>query len=123
MPTVEFDSTVAAETLLRAAVLFKFEGGEEAEIYAGSPHFAHSVNRLLDGVVQAYRASGKEGMAQRWENLYQLARHDERRKFVRDFARKHPDWETMSEQQRMEWVDVIAAPYKVSDNDYPYLIG
>ncbi|WP_052848959.1 hypothetical protein [Streptomyces avicenniae] len=115
--TVSFDTPVAAEALLRAAVLFKFDGGSDAEPYVGSPPYAHAVRRLLAAVADGHRAAGREGTARRWLDLYRLGGHDERLLFVREFARRHPDWDTLDDAARRAWVETVAAPYTVSDDD------
>ncbi|MEV1007148.1 hypothetical protein [Streptomyces sp. NPDC049881] len=123
MTTVSFDTPVAAEALLRAAVLFKFDGGGDAEPYAGSPPYAHAVRRLLAAVADAHRAAGRAGTAQRWLDLYRLGSHEERLSFVREFARRHPDWDSLDAEARRAWVEVVAAPYSVSDDDLARVAG
>jgi hypothetical protein len=119
--TVALPTPAAAEALLRAAVLFKFDGGPDAEPYAGSPQYAEALDALLTAVVEGHRAAGRDGMARRWADLYRLGGHAERRALVRERARRHPDWATLGEADRRAWVAVVAAPYRVSDDDYAYV--
>lgn len=107
-----------AETLLRAAVIFKFEGGAAAEIFLGSPHFANSVTSLLESITSTYTEEGEQGNAQDWRETYRLSGHHERWDRVSHRAPTHPKWASLSEEEKRAWVDVLAAPYWLEDRDY-----
>ncbi|WP_129840743.1 hypothetical protein [Streptomyces sp. RFCAC02] len=118
-----FESVTDMEALLRAAVLFKFEGGTDAEPYVGSPAYARALDRLLDAVVTAHREEGRGGTADRWAGLYRLSGHAERAEFVRRWSRRHPRWEELDDAGRREWLGVLAAPYRLGERDVADLLG
>lgn len=122
MSSIEFPDNRSVEALLRASVVFKFECPEESEMYVGSPQYAAALRAILDAVVAQHKAAGASGVASRWLDTYDLAASPERSRFVHDYALRHPKWATMDEHQRKAWVDVVAAPYRIKEEDYPKYI-
>ncbi|MEU1941783.1 hypothetical protein ABZ554_04805 [Streptomyces sp. NPDC020125] len=110
------------ETLLRAAVLFKFGGTPDADIYLGSPPLAAALHRLLQSVVQAATQAGGTKEAEGWRRTYRLAGHAERWNTVAAYAARHPRWDSLGSQERRDWIDVIASPYWLSEEEYGDLI-
>lgn len=87
-------------------------------MYVGSPQYAAALRALLDAVVAQHKSAGESGVASRWLDTYDLAASPERSRFVHAYALKHPKWATMDMVQRKAWVDVVAAPYRIKDEDY-----
>jgi hypothetical protein len=115
MLSVEFSDAKEAETLLRAAVLFKFEGGEEAGVFTGSPVFAKGVRSLLDAVAESARSREGADRAEKWRAIYRLDGHRERWEFVAGYAARHPGWRSMTAAERDDWIDTVAAPYWLNE--------
>ncbi|MGP3968013.1 hypothetical protein [Streptomyces sp. 6N223] len=119
---INFSDISSIEALLRGTVLFKFDC-PQAEMYVGSPQHSEAASLLLQAVIDEYRRSGKEEVAKRWEKHYLLSNHPERREFVGQYARRHPKWASMDTQQRKAWIDTVAAPYRISDEDYQSIMS
>lgn len=107
-----------AETLLRAAVIFKFEGGDAAHVFSGSPYFASSITSLLEFITYAHTREGRPGKAEAWRETYRLAGNDDRWEWVSHQAPTHPKWGSLGEIEKKAWVDTLAAPYWLEDQDY-----
>ena len=106
------------ETLLRAAVLFKFGGMEEAEPFVGSPVYAQALRRLLEAVTGSTAEVGDTRHAEGWRSTYRLSRHHDRWDFVAAYAARHPQWAVMGPEERRAWIDVVASPYWLEDEEY-----
>ncbi|BDT89850.1 hypothetical protein [Nocardia cyriacigeorgica] len=117
---IEFPDHRSVVALLRACVSFKFDCSDASELYVGSPQYAAAVRSVFDAVVARYRAAGQCGAAEQWIATFDLANHPERAEFVREYALSHPKWNSMDFQQRKDWVEVVAAPYRVSHEDYEW---
>ncbi|MBF6425282.1 hypothetical protein IU440_11365 [Nocardia cyriacigeorgica] len=118
MISIEIPEYPSVEALLRACVVFKFKCTGESDLYIGSPLYAAAVNSVFNTVIDYHISAGRSDIANKWIETYDLERHPERAEFVREYALKHPKWGSLDGQQRRDWVDVVAAPYRISDEDY-----
>ncbi|MFF3228183.1 hypothetical protein ACFYV7_35690 [Nocardia suismassiliense] len=123
MIAVDFADSASLEALLRASVLFKFECPQESHMFAGSPAYAEGVNRLLAAIISEHRQSGREAIANSWATTYLLANHPERLAFVKNYAQGLGKWASLDMSQRRDWVDVVAAPYKIREEEYEGLVN
>ncbi|MCK1795604.1 hypothetical protein MTQ01_06200 [Streptomyces sp. XM4193] len=111
-------TALEAEALLRAAVIFKFDGGESAEVFSGSPHFANSLTILLESITSHYAVEGKSSKSKAWRETYRLSGNSERLEWVAHQAPTHPKWESLTDDEKRSWIDTLAAPYWLEDEDY-----
>lgn len=123
MAHLEFADVGEAEALLRGIVAFKFECGEEADLYAGSPPFAAAARRLLSCIVRAHEERGDAARAESWRRTYDLEDNDHVKGFVARHAARHPRWDGMPAAERREWLDVVASPYHVGDATAAWLVS
>lgn len=119
MVSVEFNRRDSVEALLRAGVIFKFEGGDDADPFVGSPFYAEALENLLTSIVDALRAEGDEKKADQWRELYRLPLRPDRWEFAARYCASHPRWAAMSPDARREWAATVAAPYRLSPEEWP----
>ncbi|MBU7598623.1 hypothetical protein JGS22_013610 [Streptomyces sp. P38-E01] len=110
-----------AETLLRGAVIFKFEGDESADTFAGSPFSAGSLKSLLASIVATHTEEGRPGRAEAWRETYRLAGNISRWEWVAKRTTSHPRWNSLTESEKRAWTEVLAAPYRLEDGDHERL--
>ncbi|MEV7467304.1 hypothetical protein AB0O20_12515 [Streptomyces kronopolitis] len=110
---IEFGSKGEVEALLRASVTFKFQGSEESDIFAGSPIHSKALQSLLASLVEAEGPAA--GLV--WKDTYRLSGHAERWNFVAKYAARHPRWNSLSDHERVTWIETVAAPYEVTEAD------
>jgi hypothetical protein len=113
---VEFDDLIQVESLLKASIVFKFDGLEEAQIFVMSPIYGAALGRLRDGLIEATRSNGDFGKAERAVAWYRLGHQEHRWRFVARSARMHPKWSSMDSAARREWVESVASPFTVDDD-------
>ncbi|WP_367125677.1 hypothetical protein [Streptomyces phytohabitans] len=123
MFAVEFDDSLSVEALLRAAVVFKFSKGSEADIYVGSPRYAAALRAMLEAVVAGRMAASDPESAEGWRKAYRLSAHRERWQMVAAYVQRHPDWGSMSEEEAAGWVSVVASPYWLSESETRRMAG
>lgn len=121
MVSVYFSNDLEIQTMLRAAVVFKFDGGADSELFVGSPVFASGVRALLDSVIESCVQHGDERRAEGWRKTYRLSGHAERWRFVIEQAGCHPKWESLTHSDRKAWVDTVASPYWLSEDEFDSL--
>jgi hypothetical protein len=114
---VEFSNKGEVEALLRACVAFKFQGGEESDVFVGSPAHSKALQALLTSLVEAEGSAAGHA----WKRTYRLSGHKERWNFVAKYAARHPRWNSLSDQARVTWIETVAAPYQVTEADYAEL--
>ncbi|WP_431957767.1 hypothetical protein [Nocardia lijiangensis] len=115
---MQFNDILGIESMLRGCVVFKFECSEDSEMYAGSPQFGDALNALLDSIIAYYRDLGRHDTADKWEATYLLSPTSNKADFVRSYVVKHPKWRAMNMQERKEWVNIVAAPYRIRDSEF-----
>ncbi|WP_441251078.1 hypothetical protein [Kitasatospora sp. McL0602] len=119
MPTAQFNTVQELETALRALVVFKFGGEEEADVYLGSPVLANAMNSLLAAVETYWISAGDQARADRWRELYRISKAERHVAMLSSYAVTHPKWRTMSAAERLDWLKVLAAPYRIDDEGLP----
>jgi hypothetical protein len=115
---IELGSATELETLLRAAMVVKFEQPSESELLTGSPVLASALGALRDGLIEELRASGSGGNAQRQADWYQLSRHPHLWAVVASRASSHPRWRELDETGRLSWIETLAAPLTVEHRTF-----
>jgi hypothetical protein len=112
---MQFDSIQELETAFRANVLFKFSGSDDADVFLGSPVMAGALDRMLDTIQEHWLTAGNQRRAESWRDLYVVSRVERHAELISAYALRHPKWETMTRREQLEWLQVIASPYKMDD--------
>lgn len=112
---VEFGDILQLETAFRAGVLFKFSGDLDADVFLGSPVMAEALNRMLGAIQEYWSAAGKPSKAERWRDLYVLSNAKRHVDVISSYAPRHPKWAAMTRREQLDWLQVIAAPYRLDD--------
>lgn len=113
MVNVQFGDILQLETAFRAGVLFKFSGDYDADIFLGSPIMAEALNRMLVAIQEYWFAAGNPRKAEGWRNTYSSAAH--LANVISSYAPRHPKWAEMTRIEQLDWLQVIAAPYRLDD--------
>jgi hypothetical protein len=88
----EFGDLSEMEALLRASILFKFEGGPEAKMFGSSPIYNSALIRLRDAILDASHQSKSQRSIQNLMDWYRLSSHPHRQSVIVDYAATKPDW-------------------------------
>ena len=120
MVNMQFGDILQLETAFRAGVIFKFSGDDDADIFLGSPIMAEALNRMLGAIQEYWFAAGTPRKAEGWRDLYVVsnAKRDNYERLVdlmTSYAPRHPEWATMTRREQLDWLQVIAAPYRLDD--------
>ena len=120
MVNMQFGDILELETAFRAGVLFKFSGDYDADIFLGSPVMAEALSRMLGAIQEYWSAAGQSPRAQRWRDLYVVsnAKRDNYERVVdliSSHAPRHPQWAAMTRREQLDWLQVLAAPYRLDD--------
>lgn len=120
MVNIQFGDILELETAFGAGVLFKFSGDADAEIFLGSPVMAEALSRMLGAIQDYWTAAGNSRVAQRWRDLYVVsnAKRDNYERhidLIASHAPSHPKWAEMTRREQLDWLQVIAAPYRLDD--------
>jgi hypothetical protein len=115
--SVQFSGIQELETALRALVLFKFSGANDADIYVGSPVMAGAMNSMLAAIENYWMSSGNSKRAEAWRDLYVLSNAEHRTEAIKAYAARHPKWNSMNRDEKVSWLKVIAAPYALDGGD------
>lgn len=110
---MQFGDILQLETAFRAAVLFKFSGDHDANIFLGSPVMAEALNRMLGAIQEYWTAAGNPRRAEGWRDVYSNAEH--LADVISSEAPSHPKWTTMTRREQLDWLQVLAAPYRLDD--------
>ncbi|MFC9432440.1 hypothetical protein [Nocardia sp. NPDC057030] len=116
METVRFDSLLEIETAFQAMVKFKFSGDPDAETFMGSPVMASALEAMLAAIVDGCNAAGYAGKATSWRSWYALSRAAGLDDQISKYLVTHPKWHSMSRTDRLDWLRVVAAPYRLDDD-------
>lgn len=116
----KFETIQELETAFRALVIFKFGGTADADVYLGSPVMARAAETLLRSIVDYWTETGDGGRAAEWRELYRISNVRHRVDPISAYARRHPKWATLSRQERLDWLRIIAAPYRLDDAGIAY---
>lgn len=114
--TADFDDIQELETSFRALVLFKFSGSRDADVYVGSPLMANATSRILRSIEAYWTSVGQEGRAESWRNLYRLSNAKRHFDLISAYATRHPKWPALSRDERLGWLEIIAAPYQLDES-------
>ena len=112
---VQFGDIQELETALRAGVLFKFSGTGDADVFLGSPVMARALDRMLNAIQDHWSAAGDQRRAESWRDLYVVSKAERHVPLISSCALSHPKWNTMTRREQLEWVQVIASPYRLDD--------
>ncbi len=111
MVNMQFGDILQLETAFRAGVLFKFSGEHDADIFLGSPVMAEALERMLGAIQEYWSAAGNPRKAEGWRDTYSSAKH--LADVISSRAPSHPQWATMTRREQLDWLQVIAAPYRL----------
>lgn len=120
MVTMQLGEIIQLETVFRAGVLFKFSGDDEADIFLGSPVMAEALSRMLGAIQEYWSAAGNLRKAESWRDLYVVsnakrANYKDHMDLISSYAPRHPKWATMTRREQLDYLQVIAAPYRLDD--------
>ncbi len=120
MVNMQFGDIIQLETTFRAGVIFKFSGDDDADIFLGSSVMAEALCRMLGAIQEYWSAAGNPRKAEGWRDLYVVsnAKRDNYKRHVdliSSFAPSHPKWATMTRREQLDWLQVIAAPYRLDE--------
>lgn len=113
--SAEFGNIQELETSLRALVLFKFSGGADADVYVGSPVMANALKGILRSIEDYWNSVGEEKRAAGWRDLYRVSNAKRHVELISAYAKRHPKWSSLTRDERLEWLGIIAAPYKLDE--------
>jgi hypothetical protein len=111
----QFSSIQELETAFRAIVLFKFGGSGDSDVFLGSPVMASAANSMLDSIEQYWISAGNSKRAEQWRGLYLMSKAARHVDLISSHAARHPEWAIMSREERLAWLQVVAAPYRIDD--------
>lgn len=113
---VQFGDYLQLETAFRAGILFKFSGDHDAEVFLGSPVMAEALNRMLGAMQEYWKAVGKAPRAKEVRDWYVLSKAQFLfADVISSAALRHPQWAAMTRREQLDWLEVIAAPYRLDD--------
>jgi hypothetical protein len=112
-PSVQFASILELETAFRALVLFKFSGSPDAEVFYGSPVMADALSRMLTAIEEGSEQASSPGRARTWREHYVLSNAARHHDTISGHLARHPRWNVMSRKERLDWLAVLAAPYRL----------
>lgn len=112
---MQFGDIQELEAAFRANVLFKFGGSEDADVFLGSPVMSLALNRMLDAIQAYWLESGNSRRAEGWRDLYVLSKAKRHVDLIASYAPRHPKWASMTRREQLDWLQVIASPYRVDD--------
>ena len=120
MVNMQFGDILQLETAFRAGVIFKFSGDADADIFLGSPVMAEALSRMLGAIQEYWFAAGNPRKAEGWRDLYVVsnAKRDNYERLadvISSYAPSHPKWTTMTRREQLDWLQVIAAPYRLDE--------
>lgn len=112
---VQFEDIRELEAAFRANVLFKFSGSSDADVFLGSPVMAEALRRMLDAIEEYWSTAGNSRRAESWRDLYLVSKVERHVDLITAHALQHPKWASMVRQEQLEWLQVVAAPYRLDD--------
>jgi hypothetical protein len=80
-------------------------------VYLGSPVMANAANKMLESIQDHWVSTGDSRRAESWRDLYLVSNAERHVELISSCAIRHPKWASMSRQERLDWLQVIAAPY------------
>lgn len=115
MVNVQFGNILQLETAFRAGILFKFSGDHDADIFLGSPIMAEALNRMLGAMQEYWSAAGNPRKAESLRDWYVLSKASLFADVISSEALSHPKWTAMTRREQLDWLQVIAAPYRLDE--------
>lgn len=120
MVNMQFGDILELETAFGAGVLFKFSGSDAADIFLGSPVMAEALNRMLGAIQEYWSAAGKSRGKERWLDQFVVSNakrdnYERHVELISSYAPRHPKWDAMTRREQLDWLQVIAAPYRLDD--------
>jgi hypothetical protein len=116
MAIVGFETLLELETAFQAMVLFKFGGSERADIFVGSPVMASALETMLSAIEDGWGEAGYAGKASQWRDWATLSRSVGEHEQIAAYLVRHPEWDSMSRAEKLDWLRVVAAPYRLDDD-------
>jgi hypothetical protein len=111
----QFGSIQELETAFRAIVLFKFSGSGDADVYLGSPVMANAATGMLESIQAHWISAEDSRRAEGWRDLYLVSNAERHVEIISSCAIRHPKWASLSRQERLDWIQIIAAPYRLDE--------
>jgi len=111
----QFAEVQELETAFRANVLFKFGGSEDADVFLGSPVMANALSRMLDAIQEHWSKAGNSRRAESWRDLYMVSKIERHVNLISSCAIRHPKWALMTRGEQLDWLRVIASPYRLDE--------
>lgn len=111
--STQFGDVLELETAFRAAVLFKFGGSADADVFLGSPIMARALTRMLDAIQEYWTGAGHWRRAESWRDIYVVSAATRHVELIASYAPRHPEWAVLTRHEQLEWLQVIAAPYRL----------
>ncbi|UNZ17798.1 hypothetical protein [Streptomyces sp. 891-h] len=107
-------SLTELEVLSAALTRLKFDD-VPPEPFFGSPHLAAAHERILRSLIEASREEGDIGRAARWDKWRGWQGREHERSLIRDYVSNLAVWNEWSDEQKVEFLVVCAAPFTLSD--------
>jgi hypothetical protein len=114
--SVQFGDIQELETAFRAAVLFKFGNSRDADVFLGSPVMARALTQMLNAIQEHWSSAGHPRRAESWRDLYAVSKAERHAVLIASYAPRHPKWDAMTRREQLEWLQVIASPYRLDDS-------
>ncbi len=115
MVTMQFGDILQLETAFRAGVLFKFSGDADADIFLGSPVMAEALSRMLGAMQEYWSAAGNPRKVEGLRDWYMVSNAKHLADVISSYAPSHPKWTTMTRREQLDWLQVLAAPYRLDE--------
>lgn len=112
---MQFGDILQLETAFRAGILFKFSGDHDADVFLGSPVMAEALNRMLGAIQEYWSTAGIPLRAKERRDWYVLSKAQLYVDVIASYALRHPKWAAMTRREQLDWLQVIAAPYRLDD--------
>ncbi|RCG20733.1 hypothetical protein DTL70_20865 [Streptomyces diacarni] len=114
---MEIDFSVSELEVLSAALTrLKFED-PPSEPFFGSHYFAAAHDRILRSIITASREKGDLGRAARWEKWRDWQGREYERTLIFHYATALTAWPTWSDEEKVEFLRVCAAPFTPGEAD------
>jgi hypothetical protein len=112
---LQFDDIQELEAAFRATVIFKFGGSRDSDVFLGSPVFARALTQMLDAIEEYWSSAGDLRRADSWRKIYVISKAERHVDLIAAYAPRHPEWESITRHEQLEWLSILSAPYKIDD--------
>jgi hypothetical protein len=76
---------------------------------------------MLDAIQAYWLESGNSRRAEGWRQLYMFSNAKRHVDVIDSYAPRHPKWAMMTRREQLDWLQVIASPYRVDDAGLNFL--